>query len=132
MLRKRSHFIFAFSSIQAVLALTPPPTQVWVTRSTSLPPLQASSSFFIGFSLCGMLSNVANATNAMKGLGESEVQFSFKEIFSAFHHLQMCHFLELENVMSGNRNVTKVADFGLAETFYNSLMQTFVVIPGFS
>jgi hypothetical protein len=58
--------------------------------------------------------------------------FDFKEIFSAFRHLQTCHFLELGNTIIANRNVTKVADFGIAGPSYNSLMQTFIKTSGFS
>jgi hypothetical protein len=89
--------------------------------------------FFMEFAPCGTLLDVVNAK---KGLGEAEAQFYFRQMFSAVRHLHLYHFLahrdlKLENVLITNEKVTKVADFGLAGTSYNSLMHTFVGTPGF-
>jgi serine/threonine protein kinase len=89
--------------------------------------------FFMEFAPCGTLLEVVNAK---KGLREAEAQFYFKQMFSAVRHLHLYHFLahrdlKLENILITKRNVTKVADFGLAGTSYNSLMHTFVGTPGF-
>jgi hypothetical protein len=88
----------------------------------------ASSSFIMQCASCGTPSEVVNAK---KDPGESEVAFDFKEMFSAVRQLDLHHFLELENVIIPNRNVAKVPDFGLAGTFYSSLMHTSVGAPSF-
>lgn len=74
--------------------------------------------------------------NRKKGLSEGEAQYYFNQLFTAVRHLHLYHFLvhrdlKLENVLLGKKNVVKLTDFGLAGTYYNNLMHTFVGTPGY-
>jgi serine/threonine protein kinase len=71
-----------------------------------------------------------------KGLGETEAQPYFVQLFAAVRHLHLFHFvahrdLKLENVMLGKNRAVKLADFGLVGGTVDSLLRTVLGTPGF-
>ncbi|KAK8900099.1 hypothetical protein M9Y10_002422 [Tritrichomonas musculus] len=89
--------------------------------------------FFMEYASRGTLLEYVNAKG---GLTEFEAQRYFIQIFSALRHLHMYHFLvhrdlKLENILIDSKGNMKVTDFGLAGTYYNNIMRTFVGTAGY-
>lgn len=89
--------------------------------------------FFMEYASRGTLLDYVNGKG---GLTEFEAQRYFIQIFSALRHLHIYHFLvhrdlKLENILIDSKGNMKVTDFGLAGTYYNNLMRTFVGTAGY-
>lgn len=74
--------------------------------------------------------------NSKGGLNEFEAKRIFIQLFSAVRYLHVFHFLvhrdlKLENVLLDEKMNVKLADFGLAGSYYNYRMRTFVGTAGY-
>ena len=95
--------------------------------------LNNSLIFFMEFAPGGTLLSYVNAKG---GLNEFEAQRLFLQLFRVLRHLHIYHFLvhrdlKLENVLLDAKGNVKLTDFGLAGTYYNYVMHTFVGTPGY-
>lgn len=89
--------------------------------------------FFMEYASRGTLLEYVNSKG---GLTEFEAQRYFIQIFSALRHLHIYYFLvhrdlKLENILIDSKGNMKLTDFGLAGTYYNNIMRTFVGTAGY-
>lgn len=90
----------------------------------------------IFFMECAPRGTLLSYVNSKGGLTEFEAQRLFIQLFRALRHLHIYHFLvhrdlKLENILLDSKGNVKLTDFGLAGTYYNYIMHTFVGTPGY-
>lgn len=89
--------------------------------------------FFMEYATRGTLLELVNSRG---GINEYEAQKLFVQIFEGLRHLHIYHFLvhrdlKLENILIDSQGKMKITDFGLASTYYNNQMRTFVGTAGY-
>lgn len=89
--------------------------------------------FFMEYATRGTLLEYVNSRN---GVSEFEAKKLFIQIFEGLRHLHIYHFLvhrdlKLENILIDSKGNMKITDFGLASTYYNNKMRTFVGTAGY-
>ena len=89
--------------------------------------------FFMEYATRGTLLEYVNSRN---GIPEPEAKKLFIQIFEGLRHLHIYHFLvhrdlKLENILIDSKGKMKITDFGLASTYYNNKMRTFVGTAGY-
>ena len=89
--------------------------------------------FFMEYASRGTLLDYVNGKG---GLTEFESQRYFIQIYTVLRHLHIYHFLvhrdlKLENILIDSKGNMKLTDFGLAGTYYNNILRTFVGTAGY-